>query len=451
MYGGGKYSSMNKILPGFYYKFDSAKNDAIAQSDRGKAAVGLELDWGADGEIIRLDAWQFRQNAAKYFGYDSTSEKLTPIREVFKNATELICYRLNSGGEKATCKYATAKCSGTRGNDITIVISKAVDETDKFDVYTFLKDEKGNNIRKDKQRVSAMTELVDNDFVTFITTATLAEDAGTALTGGTNGTATGESHSAFLAKLERVHYHCLGCNSSDETTIALYSEYQKRMSHDCGKVAQLVVYGYTAENKEIRPDSYDVIVLENKVVSSGVPAHYGIFWVIGAQAGCAVNKTVQNAIYNGEYKLDVDYTQAELALKMEHGKFMFHETINTADVSEIRVLADINSFETVTESESKDYKQNQVIRVLYQIITDVGSNFNANWMGVVNNDADGRDAFKGECVKYMRGLQRIRAISNFDPEKAIVALGDDVESVVIALPFDKVLAMFACYSNITVG
>lgn len=555
-YGGGKFVVQNKVLPGYYFKLLSATKDAIALSDRGKAAVGLALDWGTDEKIVTVSSGQFQKDAAKYFGYDYGSAKLAPVREVFKNATHLIFYRLNGGGTKATCKWATAKCSGVRGNDLTVVISGAIDEPGKYDVFTYLKDEQGNNIRKDKQRVASLDEIKDNDFVefkrssngicgvykldvltplgsgdtlkvgaktyTYSSTATtaeaqasaiatlykddttfdavavggtviftqktagtgeipaidatgvkagsvkvatvtdgvatgtaieLTEDAGTTLTGGTNGTVTGAAHQDFLAKLERVHYHALACNSTDAATIALYVEYQKRLSHECGKVAQCVVYGYSINGTaktEVKPDSYDIIVVENAVVTAGVPEHNGIFWVLGAEAGCAVNKTVQNRIYNGEYQFFVDYTQDELALKLNYGKFMFHETINNDGVAEIRVLDDVNSFVTVTEEENSNYKKNQLIRVLYQIITDVGGTFNAKWQGITPNDADGRAAFKGVIVKYLLQLQGIRAIQGVDEKRVVVEQGDAKGAVYMAIPVNNVVAMFQCYNEITV-
>lgn len=556
-HGGGKYVTQNKILPGYYFQFKSASKDALAISDRGKVAVGLALDWGGEEKVITISNSQFQKDSAKYFGYDYPSAKLAPIREMFKSATHLIFYRLNGGGAKASCKWARAKYAGVRGNDLTIVIAGAVDEPGKFDVSTYLKDEAGHNIRKDRQRVATLDEIADNDFVEFVrssngvagvykldiltplaagdtlkvgnksypfdasaasaelqaagvaalyagdtafdavavggsvmfiqktagtgdipvldvsgvtsgsvkistvtdgvaagTAVNLAEDAGTALTGGTNGTVTGAAHQDFLAKLERVFYHCLICNSTDDLTQTLYEEYQKRMCGECGKMAQLVEYGYSISGtvkKERNPDSYDIIVVENAVMTAGVPEHYLVFWVGGAVAGCAVNKTVQNRIYNGEYSLYVDYTQDELALKLGKGKFIFHETISSESESEIRVLDDVNSYVTVTLDENSKYKRNKLIRVLHQIITDIGATFNAKWQGIVNNDADGRAAFKGVIVKYLYDLQSIRAIENVDEDGVVVDLGDNDRAVFMAIPVDDVALMFQCYNELTVA
>lgn len=555
-HGGGKFQIPNKVLPGYYFQFKSASTDALAVSDRGRVAVGLALDWGAEESVVNISNGQFQKDSEKYFGYDYSSAKLAPVREMFKNATGLSFYRLNGGGAKASCKWAKAKHSGIRGNDLTIVIAKAVDEPGKFDVFTYLKDEAGYNIRKDKQRVATLDEISDNNFVEFVrsssgvagvykldiltplasgdtlkidsksyafdsaagtaelqaagvaalfasdttfdvvatggsvmfiqktagtgdipvldvsgvtsgsvkvstvtdgvaagTAIALEEDAGTVLSGGTNGTVTGAAHQDFLAKLERVFYHCLICNSTDEATMTLYEEYQKRMCGECGKMGQLVEYGYSINGnvkKERNPDSYDIIVVENAVITAGVPEHYAVFWVGGAEAGCAVNKTVQNRIYNGEYNLYVDYTQDELALKLGKGKFIFHETFASENGSEIRVLDDINSYVSVTIDENAKYRRNKLIRVLYQIITDVAAAFNADWQGVTANDAYGRSAFRGVIIKYLYGLQDIRAIENFNEESIAVDQGDDDGAVYMAILVDDVALMFQCYNTLIV-
>ena len=58
-------------------------------------------------------------DSIKIFGYGYSDEKLKGIRDIFLNAATVYFYRLNKG-EKAECKFATAKYSGERGNDIEI-------------------------------------------------------------------------------------------------------------------------------------------------------------------------------------------------------------------------------------------------------------------------------------------------------------------------------------------
>lgn len=446
MWGGGKWLVQNKVLPGFYHRFLSNARGGIAISDRGNAAIGLELDWGPDGQIVTVENSDFMKDTRKLFGYSYTDEEMKPLREIFLNAVTLYYYRLNGGGDKATCKWADAKYTGTRGNALKIVISSAVDETGKFDVDTYLDGEK-----IDTQRAAAITDLKDNDFVVWKSTAgALSADAGTSLTGGTNGTTSGTTHQAFLDKAERVTFHTLACNSNDSTTVALYIAYTKRMCDEVGKVFQCVVPGtqyasQSATGTEVAPDNYNIIVVPNKVLDAGAPEYAAIYWTLGAQAGVAVNKTLQNRIYDGEYKIDTDHTQAELKKFIEGGKFAFHEAGD-----KVRVLQDINSFVTLTEDEQAEFRNNQSVRVFYQQISDISAEFNKNWQGITPNDQDGRSAFRGVVIKYLQSLQDIRAIQEFDPDTVTVEKGEAKGAVLLNYPTNAVNAMYQLYATITV-
>ena len=54
-------------------------------TDRGYAAMALELDWGPVGEVFSVEAEDFQLNSTKIFGYEYTSEKLKGLRDLFKN------------------------------------------------------------------------------------------------------------------------------------------------------------------------------------------------------------------------------------------------------------------------------------------------------------------------------------------------------------------------------
>ena len=211
MLGGGTFINQNKKLPGTYINFASAQNASSSIGDRGFAAMALELDWGKDDEIIEVTSESFTKDSLKIFGYEYAHEKLKGLRDLFKNIKKGYFYRVNSGN-KASNDLATAKCSGIRGNDLRIVISKNIDDTTKYDVSTYL-----GTKEVDKQTVKLVSELVDNDYVTF-KMQELAVTAGKALTGGSNGDVNGEAHQRFLDKLESYQVNAVGCTAKDEAT-----------------------------------------------------------------------------------------------------------------------------------------------------------------------------------------------------------------------------------------
>lgn len=203
--GGGSFITQNKVLPGAYINFVSAARASSTLSDRGIVALALELDWGPDEEIFTVTQEEFQNNPFRIFGYEYKHEKLKGLRDLFKNAKIAYLYKLNSG-VKASNVYGIAKYKGVRGNDIKIVISSNLDEPSKYDVSTYLE-----SSLVDIQIVSTANELVANDYMDFITTATLQATAGAALTGGTNGdTITGTEYQGFLDKIESYSFNALG-------------------------------------------------------------------------------------------------------------------------------------------------------------------------------------------------------------------------------------------------
>lgn len=47
------FLTQNKVLPGAYINFISIATASTNMSDRGYAAMGLELDWGQEGKILK--------------------------------------------------------------------------------------------------------------------------------------------------------------------------------------------------------------------------------------------------------------------------------------------------------------------------------------------------------------------------------------------------------------
>lgn len=442
MLGGGKFITQNKLLPGSYINFVSAKDASIALADRGYCAVALDLDWGADG-IVELTTESFQKDAKKILGYDYTHEKMTPVRELFKNAKTVYVYKINgTGAVKAKSVLATAKYAGVRGNDIAILVEANVDDETKFDVATLI-----DGAIVDKQVVGKYADLVANDYVEFNIADAILEPKQQPeyLTGGVNGSeATGTEHAAFLALAEAYSFNILACNSVNKTIIDLYVAYTKRMRDEVGVKFQTVVYGKAGKDV-IDPNEKGVIVLDTPVITEGVPAHYGIFWVAGAEAGCEINKTNTNKKYDGEYKFNVEYTKTQLENAIKTGKLVFHKVGD-----ETRVLVDINSLIEYSMEESADFSDNKVIRIIDQIGNDVALEFNTNFLGKIPNDAAGRISFWNALDNYAKKLVDLRAIQEWDNALLKISEGETKTSVVVDMVVNVVGTMEKLYMTVRV-
>ena len=433
MLGGGTFTAQNKKLPGTYINFASASRASASLSDRGIVAIPLLLEWGAADEVFEVSNEKFVNNSLKIFGYDYSHDKMKGLRDLFKNTKTLYAYRLNGKGTKATNTYAEAKYPGIRGNDLKIIISKNVDDETKFDVKTVLEFKE-----MDVQTVKNSSELVANDWVTF-KSAELQETASTPLASGTNGTeVTTSEYQAFLNAIESYSFNALGCPVEDSKINELFVTFTKRMRDEVGAKFQTVVYR--------KPADYEGVISVENEVTDDVNKASVVYWTTGAQAGCAVNKSLTNTAYDGEFKIKVDYTQSQLADALESGKFIFHNV-----TGEVRVLEDINTFTSVTDEKSIYFSNNQTIRVIDQIANDVAALFNTKYLGKIPNNASGRISLQSDVVAIHRALEDIQAIENFSADDIVVAQGDTKKSVVLTDKITVINAMSQLYMSCVIS
>lgn len=433
--GGGTFVTQNKVLPGAYINFVSKTGASATLSDRGIVTMPLILDWGADDKVFEVTSGDFQKNSLKVFGRDYADDSMKGLRDLFLNAQTAYFYRLNGGGNKAKNDLATAKYSGTRGNDLIIIVETNVDDESMFDVTT-----KMGSTTVDTQTVSEAADLEDNDYVKFNTSVELALTAGTPLTGGTNGTADAAAYQKYLDKIESYRFNIMGVVTTDDTIKSLVAAFTKRLRDEMGIKFQAVLYRYT------KADYMGVISVENKVTDDDADEASAVYWVTGAEAGCAVNKSVQNTKYAGEFTINTDYTQNQLIAAIKAGKFMFHQVDE-----DVRVLEDINTMVTTSDTQGEVFQDNQTIRVCDQIGNDDAVLFNTRYLGVVPNDASGRTSLWADIVKLRQELQDIRAIEDFTDSDVTVEQGDTKKAVVVTNSITVVNAMGKLYMTVVVA
>lgn len=434
--GGGTFLTQNKILPGAYINFVSVAKASATLSDRGIATIPLDMDWGPENQVVTVELADFLKNSQKIFGYAYTAEKLKPMREIFKHAKTVYFFRLNASGVKAANTFATAKYPGTRGNDLRTVITeneKSELENKLYDVATFL-----GTVQVDLQTgIKAMADLKPNDYVDWITSASISLTASLPLKNGTNGTVEDAAYQTYLDKMEAYNFNAMGCPSNKSTIAELFAAFCKRMRDDVGKKFQVVCFRNLA-------DYEGVVSVKNTIVGqTDDPAL--IPWATGVVAGTAVNKSATNMDYDGEYSVDTDYTQTELENGIREGSFMFHQVDE-----KVVVLEDINSFISITDEKSSDFSSNQTIRVLDQIANDIAVLFGKKYIGKVPNDASGRVSLWNDIVKHHMELQNIGAIENFNPDNVTVVQGDTKKAVVVTDYVTPVNAMAQLYMTVYV-
>jgi len=427
--GGGTFETQNRILPGTYINFVSAANNTIPLSDRGYAALALELPWGSVGEIFTVTGEDLLRRSRNLFGREYTHPDLAPLRELFRGARVAHLYRLGRDGARAACDLAEARHPGILGNEITLIITRAGED---YTVETLL-----DGIPVDHQVAADIHALRDNDFVIWNREASLEGTAGLNLSGGTDGIPRTDEYTNFLAQSEAYALNTLGCASTDPAIKSLFARHVKRMREESGIKIQCVLHRFPEADYE------GVISVENETAERETGL---VYWVTGMTAGCPINRSLTNRRYQGEFTVDTKHTKRELEQLLKGGNFLFHG----AGGRDVRVVEDINTLRTFELDRSEDFSLNQTIRVLDQIAIDIATLFRTRYLGIIPNDTAGRLSLWSDIVSHHRQMEQIRAIENFDPADISVKPGESKRSVVVEDYIMPVTAMSKLYMTVVV-
>ena len=163
-----------------------------------------------------------------------------------------------------------------------------------------------------------------------------------------------------VAAFEPYEFNILCAYPDVGDDISAYITAVKGWRDNMGKKCQLVVYNTNNVDHE------GVINVVSTVSHDRAPDYALVAWVAGAEAGCKVNESCTNKLYNGEYTVVTDKTQSQLEACIKNGQIAFHLVYG-----DIRMLEDVNTLVTTSEDKGEDFKSNQTIRVIDQIANDI--------------------------------------------------------------------------------
>lgn len=434
---GGTWEKQNKIRPGAYINFRSKKNNATPVGERGIATMPLILPWGPEKQILSINA---DDDLSKVLGINIADESALLIREVLKKAKTLLLYRLNEG-KKATATLEgltiNAKYTGTKGNNITIIIQNSIDVPGSFEVVTIFE---GNKV--DKQLVKTIDELKSNAYVDFKGNGELKTSAGVPLNNGEDGKVTNQNYTDYLTAIEPYNFHTMGISTKDLTIKSVATTFINRLKNE-GRQVQVVLENYP------QADSENVISVKNGVIlgnGTTITSDKAVAFITGATAGANVNQSNTYLEYPGAIDVDKKYTNREIEEALLNGEVIF-----TISNGRIVIEQDINTLRTFTEDKNKDYRKNRVIRTLFEVNNGISLLWHTNYIGKGDNSEDGRTLFRKNIIKFLEKLQGINALENVVPEDVVVERGHDKESVVAIVAVQPVDAMEKLYMTIDVA
>lgn len=197
----------------------------------------------------------------------------------------------------------------------------------------------------------------------------------------------------------------------------------KAMRADEGIKIQGALADYVADDESIINVTQGVELVDGTILT---PAETTA-WVGGQTAGANINKSNTGQKYIGAIDVVPRMTKTEMEAAITAGEFIF----KVDSMQNVTAVYDINSLTTVTVEKGKQFTKNRVIRTIDGINNDVTTIFESNYVGKVNNNADGRSLLRATLIEYFNELQRLSAIQNFTAEDVTVEKGVDSDAVVI--------------------
>lgn len=411
------WTAQNKVRPGTYVNVVSEAKPQGAISERGTVTMALSLSWGPSGEVMEIQAGE---NTLDKLGYDISEPQVLLVQEALKRAKTLLLYRLNTGAKaQATSDNltVTALYGGIRGNDITVVVEQNIDDETTFVVKTLVA---GSIV--DNQLAKKIEDLKANKFVTFSGTGALVASAGIPLTGGTDGTETGVNHTAYREAIELHDFDAMAVPYDDPTIKSVYVAFAKRLANQQNRFIQIVVPNYAQADDPTVISVSNGVILSNSTVIDAVKA---TAWVAGATAGANANQSLTHTAYDDAVAVHGRLNDSQITKALLNGEFLFEQ-----HNGKVVVEQDINTFTSFSPDKRKHFSKNRVVRTINGVVKDWKRAFDSDYLGKINNNDDGRNLYKKECIKIVEEYQAMGAIQNFDAQKdIIVSPGNDSDSL----------------------
>lgn len=447
MANAGVWNGQNKLRPGAYINFKAVRNANVSATARGIVALPLALGWGPENKVVEVLAAEIADGTfTKKLGCTIDDPAVQPLIEAMKYASKALVYSLTAGGVKASATIGTGETalkvsalySGTKGNDLSVVITQAANKG-KFEVLTLL-----GTVTKVKQVGEKIEDLTANAFVSFEGAGALKVNAGTKLTGGTDSAVTAVSLSSFLSAIERKNWNAVGLPlfGVDGTAFnATVGAYIKAL-RDSGKKVVAVVNGYPGADSEGVVSVDQGYRTETETVS--VDAFVGT--VAGMCAGTPINQSNTYRTITGALEIINPKTDDEIEEGILNGCFM----LSYRQDETVVVESDINTLVNIDADKSEAFKKNRVVRTLDDIANTVRATFENNFIGKVARDAAGKNAFKAAVIKYFTQLQNMSAIQNFTADDIEVMDGDNIDSIVVNVSVQPLDSMEKLYMTVAV-
>ena len=226
-----------------------------------------------------------------------------------------------------------------------------------------------------------------------------------------------------LEALETVKFNVLCYPYDTALNHATIKTWVEAMRKDEGVSIQAALPDYAGDSEAIINVAHAVKLADGTELTNAQTCA----WVAGITAGAHINQSNTSRKYAGAVDVAPRMTKTQMEAAITAGKWIFK--VDAAQ--NVTVVYDINSLTTTTVDKGKAFRKNRVIRTIDGINNDITEIFESNYVGKINNNADGRSLLRATLIEYFNELQRLNAIQNFVADDVTVSAGTDSDAVVI--------------------
>lgn len=437
---GGIFTNQDKVRPGIYQNIKTTKLRNTNNAIESIVAIALPLNFGPENKIIEINN---ETDIQEKLGYNISDADLMLIREIMKATNKILIYRLNSG-EKAKATIidtatVEAKFSGTKGNEISLIIANNVEGEEKYDVMTYFE-----GIKVDTQTIANYEEFKENRYIKIIGTGSIENVNTLKLSNGTSEELADEvtQYTKFLEALELENYNYLAYTGTNDQVKALIVSYVKRMNDEEGIRVKAVMGEYAADYEKIISIKNGVILEDGTQLSKEQCAAY----FAGLSSSSDINQSNTYAQYPNAIDVNPRLNNSDTIKALKAGNIVFTRKNDDTVIIE----QDINSLVTYTVEKNSDFAKNRFIRAIDDLLSDIKSTFENTFIGKINNDADGRNILRASIIEKVKEKVERGAFQNFVEDDVVVSEGNYPDSVVVTVGIQGVDSIEKIYMNVEV-
>ena len=422
------------VLPGLYMNFQAAALAAIQTGARGVVMLPVKAHWGPVGTFETLTSENDLLDKYAAAGDSDGSTVYNSVRmALLGGAKKVLAHRI-AGPEVAAATITlkditgvpvntlklTAKYPGARGNSFKVTVQANLIDNTKQDLKLY----EGTTLLKTftftagstPAALTAINDDAENVWLVaeqLAATGTLAAVTSSPMTGGNSGIAgiAAATYTEAMAAFETQTFNILSLDGVTDPAIQTsVASWTIRMRNQ-GKCIMTIMGGPAADDIAVDAVAKAIartagfnhegivnvgtgVELDGVTYSSAQVAPF----VAGLIAG---QKLSESTTYASTAFDDVTrrWTHSEQEDAVRKGVFiLFH------DGTIVKPLRGINSLIALRQGQSNFFKKIRAIRVMDAINSDLQAAAEANYIGKINNNEEGRLALIAACKQYMEVL-----------------------------------------------